>query len=67
MFKTVALLTAVFLSAIAVAFVLVNPRIETVEAHASEIAPAGCVNQEVSLDEGYGVTRKEIRLVCSDR
>ncbi|ACB95570.1 hypothetical protein [Beijerinckia indica] len=67
MFKTVALLTAVFLGAIMVAFLVVTPHIETVEARASEMAPAGCVSQEVSLDEGYGVTRKELRLVCADR
>lgn len=28
-------------------------------------APSGCVTREVALDEGYGVTRTETRVVCS--
>jgi hypothetical protein len=27
---------------------------------------AGCVAEKVALDEGYGVTRTETRVVCKD-
>ncbi len=31
---------------------------------ASDQASTGCEQREVEADEGYGVSRKEIRLVC---
>jgi hypothetical protein len=30
-----------------------------------QAADAGCVAQKVALDEGYGVTRTETRVVCA--
>lgn len=27
----------------------------------------GCIAREVALDEGYGVSRTEMRLVCADK
>jgi len=39
---------------------------ETQAAQASEPKSNGCVTREVALDEGYGVTRTEKRIVCGE-
>ncbi|SFK54415.1 hypothetical protein [Methylocapsa palsarum] len=39
---------------------------ETQAAQASETKNNGCITHEVALDEGYGVTRTEKRVVCGE-
>lgn len=39
---------------------------ETKTAEAAQSAGKTCVSREFALDEGYGVTRTETRLVCAD-
>ncbi|WP_026606917.1 hypothetical protein [Methylocapsa acidiphila] len=39
---------------------------ETKTAEAASAAGKNCVNREFALDEGYGVTRTETRLVCAE-
>jgi hypothetical protein len=43
-----------------------NAGAETQAAQASEPRSSGCVTREVALDEGYGVTRTEKRIVCGE-
>lgn len=57
------------LAAVTVAFTETRDAadVETKAAQSSESQSSRCVVREVALDEGYGVTRTEKRLVCSDR
>jgi hypothetical protein len=40
--------------------------VETQTAQMADAAGKNCVSREFALDEGYGVTRTETRLVCSE-
>ncbi|MDB5508405.1 MAG: hypothetical protein JWL93_874 [Hyphomicrobiales bacterium] len=46
------------------AFAIAGPQGGSVEAR-EESHAGSCVRQEVALDEGYGVSRIEIREICS--
>ncbi len=39
---------------------------ETQTAQTADAAGKTCVSREIALDEGYGVTRTETRLICAD-
>jgi len=45
-----------------------TPEASNAEAQTAQIEAQGknCVSREIALDEGYGVTRTETRLVCAD-
>ena len=46
-----------------------TPEASNAEAQTAQMVEAQgktCVSREIALDEGYGVTRTETRLVCAD-
>ncbi len=44
----------------------VTPQASDVGLRAETSLGNGCVSREIALDEGYGVSRRETRLVCAD-
>jgi hypothetical protein len=42
-----------------------TPEASVAEAQSNAAAAKGCIAEKVALDEGYGVTRVETRLVCA--
>jgi len=45
----------------------VSPQAADVGVRADARLGNGCVSREVALDEGYGVSRVETRLVCAEK
>jgi hypothetical protein len=43
---------------------MIRPDPASVEAQVGTASRKACVTRDVALDEGYGVTRMETRLVC---
>lgn len=44
----------------------VMPETAEIGLHAEASPGKGCISRVVALDEGYGVTRTELRLVCAE-
>ena len=63
MIKTFAFLVLASIFAMG-AFAIASPQRGTVQAHEEMDSPVGCSQREVALDEGYGVTRVGMRIVC---
>jgi len=64
MLKTFSLFSLAVGFVIALALITAAPKTTGVEAQASAQVPQGCVVHEVSLDEGYGVSRKSVNINC---
>jgi hypothetical protein len=55
----------VFSLALIFAVYMGTPEAPGAEAQATAAPGEGCVAEKVALDEGYGVTRTETRIVCA--